>query len=139
MNDLSPMEKEIAMALEQLKEKSLITESILTKKVRANAKIEGKNKAGLSLKDLEGAVTYLAEQSQLYFGLHLNSANTLLIKREDECRLLDPEAKKRRQASEKSISLLTKGDLRSKNSGGKSVKKRTDRKKLNINNWDDGE
>ena len=31
MNDLSPIQKEIAAALEQMKEKSLITEAILAK------------------------------------------------------------------------------------------------------------
>ena len=47
MSDLTPIQKEIASALEQLKEKSLITEAVLAKKVREKAKIQGKNKAGL--------------------------------------------------------------------------------------------
>ena len=34
-----------------MKEKSLITEANLAKKVRENAKISGKNKAGICLKD----------------------------------------------------------------------------------------
>ena len=53
MNDLTPIQKEIVAALEQMKEKSLITEAVLAKKVRENAKIHGKNKAGSSLKDLD--------------------------------------------------------------------------------------
>lgn len=138
MNDLSPIQKEIAAALEQMKEKSLITEAILAKRVRENAKIQGKNKAGICLKDLEICVEYLAENSQLQFALHLNSANDILIKTsEDSWKLLDPDAKKRRQSSEKSISVLTSGDLRSKNTGGKSIKKRTDRKRMDFRDFDE--
>ena len=137
MNDLTPMQKEIATALEQLKEKSLITEAVLAKKVRENAKIQGKNKAGICLKDLEVCVEYLAENNQLQYALHLNSANDILIKKEDEWKLLESDAKKRRQSSEKSISILTNGDLRGKNSGGKAAKKRTDRKKVDYNNFEE--
>lgn len=132
MNDLTPIQKEIATALEQLKEKSLITEAILAKKVRENAKIQGKNKAGICLKDLEVCLEYLAENNQLQYALHLNSANDILIKKEDEWKLLESDAKKRRQSSEKSIPILTNGDLRGKNSGGKIAKKRTDRKKMDY-------
>ncbi len=39
---------------------------------------------------------------------------------------------KRRQSSEKSISVLTNGDLRQKASGGKGVQKRNDRKKMSF-------
>ena len=38
MIDLTPIQKEIVTALEQMKEKSLITEANLAKKVRENAK-----------------------------------------------------------------------------------------------------
>ena len=65
MNDLTPIQKEIVSALEQLKEKSLITEAVLAKKVRENTKIQGKNKAGISLKDLEVCVEYLAQNKAL--------------------------------------------------------------------------
>jgi antitoxin component of RelBE/YafQ-DinJ toxin-antitoxin module len=175
MNELTPIQKEIVGALEQMKEKSLITEAVLAKKVRENAKIQGKNKAGICLKDLEICIEYLAENEKLPFSLHLNSANDILIKKvvSDEgadkiqqgsnssgstdttdssdasdspsaCasggyKLLEAEAKKRRQSSEKSISVLTSGDLRQKSSGGKSPKKRSDRKKMNfrdIENFD---
>lgn len=138
MNDLTPIQKEIATALEQLKEKSLITEAILAKKVRENAKIQGKNKAGICLKDLEVCLEYLAENNQLQYALHLNSANDILIKKEDEWKLLESDAKKRRQSSEKSIPILTNGDLRGKNSGGKAAKKRTDRKKMDYWEFEEG-
>ena len=139
MNDLDLIQKEIATALEQLKEKALITEAVLAKKVRENAKIQGKNKAGICLKDLETCVEFLAENKQLYFSLHVNSANDILIKKEDSSKPMDSDSKKRRQSSEKSISVLTNGDLRGKSSGGKDFKKRTDRKKLSTRNFDEFE
>ena len=139
MNELTPIQKEIVTALEQLKEKTLITEAILAKKVRENTKIQGKNKAGISLKDLEICLEYLAQNHQLTFALHLNSANDILIKKDATFKLLDPDAKKRRQSSEKSISVLTNGDLRTKSSGGKTPKKRSDRKKLDFRNIEDFE
>ena len=132
MNDLTPIQKEIVAALEQMKEKSLITEAVLAKKGRENAKIQGKNKAGISLKDLEICIEYLAENNELPYALHLNSANDILIKKEDSYKLLETDAKKRRQSSEKSISVLTSGDLRQKASGGKSHEKRSDRKKMSF-------
>lgn len=93
MNDLTPIQKEIVAALEQMKEKSLITEAVLAKKVRENAKIQGKNKAGISLKDLDICIEFLAEK-EVPFALHLNSANDILIKREDTYKLLEADAKK---------------------------------------------
>ena len=146
MTDLTPIQKEIVIALEQMKEKSLITEANLAKKVRENAKISGKNKAGIYLKDLEVCIEYLGENNQLPYALHLNSANDILIKKvgsdespsscaQREWKLLDVDAKKRRQSSEKSISVLTNGDLRQKASGVKVAKKRNDRKKLDYRNF----
>lgn len=135
MNDLTPIQKEIAATLVQMKEKTLITEAILAKKVRENAKIQGKNKAGICLKDLETCIGYLAEDKGLQFALHLNSANDILIKKEDTYKLLESDAKKRRQSSEKSISVLTNGDLRQKATGGKTPKKRNDRKKMSF--WEE--
>ncbi len=132
MSELSLIQKEIALALEAMKEKSLITEAILAKKVRENAKILGKNKAGLCLKDIEAALENLFEQKEVSFSLHLNSANDILIKKDETFRLLESEAKKRRLSSEKSSSVLTSGDLCAKSSGGKEVKKRTDRRKLGL-------
>ena len=132
MTDLTAIQKEIITALEQMKEKSLITEANLAKKVRENAKISGKNKAGICLKDLEVCIEYLGENAQLPYALHLNSVNDILIKKEETWNLLDGDAKKRRQSSEKSISVLTNGDLRQKTSGGMVAKKRTDRKKMSF-------
>ena len=139
MNTLTPIQKEIVTALVQMNEKALITESILAKKVRENAKIQGKNKAGICLKDLEVCIEYLSENNALQFALHLNSANDILIKKEDTYKLLEADAKKRRQSSEKSISVLTNGDLRQKASGGKAPKKRNDRKKMNFRDVEDYE
>ena len=136
MNDLTPIQKEIVAALEQMKEKSLITEAVLAKKVRENAKIQGKNKAGISLKDLDICIEFLAEK-EVPFALHLNSANDILVKKEETWKLLDGDAKKRRQSSEKSISVLTNGDLRHKASGGKTSKKRNDRKKMDYRDVED--
>ena len=146
MTDLTPIQKEIVTALEQMKEKSLITEANLAKKVRENAKIFGKNKAGICLKDLEVCIEYLGENKELPYALHLNSANDILIKKvrsdeslsgcaEREWKLLVGDAKKRRQSSEKSISVLTNGDLRQKASDGKVAKKRNDRKKLDYRHF----
>lgn len=139
MTELSPIQKEIASALEQLQEKSLITEAILAKKVRENTKIQGKNKAGISLKDLDICIEYLAENKGPLYALHLNSANDILIKKEEAWKLLEGDAKKRRQSSEKSMSVLTNGDLRSKASGRKEVQKRSDRKKMNVRNYEEYE
>lgn len=132
MTDLTPIQKEIVTALEQMKEKSLITEANLANKVRENSKISGKNKAGICLKDLEVCIEYLGENKELPYALHLNSANDILIKKEDVWKLLDGDAKKRRQSSERAISVLINGDLRQKDSGGKVAKKRNDRKKMSF-------
>lgn len=139
MNELTPIQKEIVLALEQLKEKSLITEAILAKKIRENSKIQGKNKAGLCLKDLEICLEHLSQNNQLNFALHLNSANDILIKKEKNFKLLESDAKKRRQSSEKSISVLTNSDLQNKKSTKQISKKRTDRKKLHFNDIEDFE
>ena len=148
MTNLTPIQKEIVTALEQMKEKSLITETNLAKKIRENAKISGKNKAGICLKDLEICIEYLGENKDLPYALHLNSANDILIKKVGsdeslsgcaarEWKLLDGDAKKRRQSSEKSISVLTNGDLRQKASGGKGLQKRNDRKKMSFRDVED--
>lgn len=139
MNELTPIQKEIVLALEQLKEKSLITEAILAKKIRENSKIQGKNKAGLCLKDLEICLEHLSQNNQLNFALHLNSANDILIKKEENFKLLESDAKKRRQSSEKSISVLTNSDLQNKKSTKQISQKRTDRKKLHFNDIEDFE
>ena len=137
MEDLTLIQKEIVFELEYLKEKSLITEKFLAKKVREHAKIQGKSKAGICLNDLEICLGYLSEQKQLNFSIHLNSANDIFIKKDDFCKFLENDAKKRRLSSEKSMSVLTSGDLREKSSGGKIQKKRIERKKLNCRMYEE--
>ena len=139
MNELTPIQKEIVLALEQLKEKSLITEANLAKKIRENSKLQGKNKAGICLKDLELCLEYLSQNNQLNFALHLNSANDILIKKEENFKLLESDAKKRRQSSEKSILVLTNSDLQNKKATKPTSQKRTDRKKMHFNDIEDFE
>ena len=142
------IQDEIAKALVQLSEKSLITEAVVAKKIRENLKLEGKNKAGLCFTDIEAAVIYIEENNNLHFAVHLNSANDILIKQSEKAAGLEGGARKRRLASEKSMSVLTNGDINKaqegKSGGGKNGpkphSKRTDKKKLNINkNYDDYE
>ncbi len=145
---MNQIQEEIAAALIQLSEKSIITEAILAKKIRENIKLQGKQKAGLVFTDIEAAINYIEENNGLHFALHLNSANDILIKQAESATGLDGDARKRRLASEKSMQVLTNGDVKkareSKSSGGKNGpkphSKRTDKKKLNINkNYDDFE
>ena len=142
------IQQEIAKALVQLSEKSLITEAAVAKKIRENLKLEGKNKAGLCFTDIEAAVINIEENNDLHFAVHLNSANDILIKQSESAGGLEGDARKRRRASEKSMSVLTNGDIKKaqegKSGGGKNGpkphSKRTDKKKLNINkNYDDYE
>ena len=142
------IQDEIAKALVQLSEKSLITEAVVAKKIRENLKLEGKNKAGLCFTDIEAAVINIEENNNLHFAVHLNSANDILIKQAEKAAALEGDARKRRLASEKSMSVLTNGDIKKaqdgKSGGGKNGpkphSKRTDKKKLNINkNYDDYE
>lgn len=144
------IQQEIAKALIQLSEKSLITEAVVAKKIRENIKLEGKNKAGLCFTDIEEAVINIEENNNLHFGVHLNSANDILIKQSESAYGLEGDARKRRLASEKSMSVLTNGDvkkaLEGKAGGGKNgngpkpYKKRTDKMRLNVNkNYDDYE
>ena len=142
------IQDEIAKALVQLSEKSLITEAVVAKKIRENLKLEGKNKAGLCFTDIEAAVIYIEENNNLHFAVHLNSANDILIKQAEKAAGLEGDARKRRLASEKSMSVLTNGDIKKAQEGKSGVgkngpkphSKRTDKKKLNINkNYDDYE
>ena len=142
------IQQEIAKALIQLSEKSLITEAVVAKKIRENIKLEGKNKAGLCFTDIEEAVINIEENNNLHFGVHLNSANDILIKQSEKAAGLEGDARKRRLASEKSMVILTNGDVKKaqegKTGGGKNGPKphakRTDKKRLNVNkNYDDYE
>ena len=90
------IQDEIAKALVQLSEKSLITEAVVAKKIRENLKLEGKNKAGLCFTDIEEAVMYIEENNNLHFAVHLNSANDILIKQSEKAAGLEGDARKRR-------------------------------------------
>lgn len=138
----NPIQAEIVKALEQLSEKATFTEAILAKKIRENNKIDGKKKAGVALNDLMSAVDEL-EEKQIFYSIHINSVNEILLKKETEHKDFDIEQKRRRQNSEKSMSILTSGDLKSggsKTSNGKKNQKRNDRKSIRINaNFEDWE
>ncbi len=145
---MNQIQEEIAAALLQLSEKSLITEALVAKKIRENIKLSGKQKAGLVFTDIEAAIYNIEENNNLHFTLHLNSANDILIKHADLAAGLEGDARKRRLASEKSMSVLTNGDVKkaqeSKSGGGKNGpkphSKRTDKKRLNVNkNYDEYE
>lgn len=145
---MNQIQEEIAKAILQLSEKSLITEALVAKKIRDNIKLQGKQKAGLVFTDIEAAILYIEENNNLHFTLHLNSANDILIKQAETATGLEGDARKRRLASEKSMSVLTNGDVKkaqeSKSGGGKNGpkphSKRTDKKRLNVNrNYDDYE
>lgn len=141
---MNQIQEEIAKALIQLSEKSLITEAALAKKIRENLKFNGKQKAGLCFQDVEEAVFNIEENNNLHYSVHLNSANDLLLKQSEKAEGISSDARKRRLASEKSMSVLTNGDVKSalsgKSDGAKPYKKRTEKKRMNINkNYDDWE
>lgn len=108
---LNKIQTEIYTALVQLSQKELITEAILAKKIRENNGIKSKNKAGLSLSDVEAAVVEASENNQLFYSIHANSANDLLLKKVLEAREMDGETRRRRLKSEKSKEILTNGDF----------------------------
>ena len=78
-SNLSVIQTEIAKALEQLKNKALVTEADLAKKIRLNTKFEGKPKAGISLNDIENAMLFLQETQGIFYSIHCNSANDLFF------------------------------------------------------------
>lgn len=137
-SELTPIQQKISEALESMKEKSLITESNLAKKVRFISKIEGKNKALIGFEDLEKSIAYLSSNNIIVFSLTLNSANEFLIKKDTVFQSVNADARKRRLSSEKSKSILTSSDLIAKKSSKKSrdVKSknhfRTKSEKINI-------
>ncbi len=141
---MNQIQEEIAKALVQLSEKALITEAAVAKKIRENLNFNGKTKAGLCFQDIEEAIFHIEENKNLHYSVHLNSANDLLLKKSEKAEGLNPDARKRRLASEKSMSVLTSGDVKSalsgKPDGSKPYKKRTEKKRMNINkNFDDWE
>ena len=139
---MTPIQIEIEKALEQLSEKSTFTEAILAKKIRENNKIDGKKKAGIALLDLQTAICAL-EEKQIFYSIHITSVNEILLKKETAATELEIEAKRRRQSSEKSMTILTSGDLKAsggKSGNGKKNQKRSDRKSIRVNDdFDDWE
>ena len=141
---MNQIQQEIAKALIQLSEKALITEAVIAKKIRENLKFNGKQTAGLCFGDVEAAAFYIEDNNNLHYSVHLNSANDLLLKQSEKAEGLSADARKRRLASEKSMSVLTNGDVKSalsgKADGSKPYKKRTEKKRMNVNkNYDDWE
>ena len=141
---MNQIQQEIAKALIQLSEKALITEAVIAKKIRENLKFNGKQKAGLCFGDVEAAAFCIEDNNNLHYSVHLNSANDLLLKQSEKAEGLNADARKRRLASEKSMSVLTNGDVKSalsgKADGAKPYKKRTEKKRMNVNkNYDDWE
>ena len=144
---MTPIQIEIEKALEQLSEKATFTEAILAKKIRENNKIDGKKKAGICLNDLMTAVCEL-EEKQIFYSIHITSVNEILLKKETTATELEIEAKRRRQSSEKSMTILTSGDLKGcgeksgngKSGSAKKNQKRSERKSIRINdNFEDWE
>lgn len=138
-NSLNQIQNEILKALIQLGNKSTYSEFILAKKIRENAKIEGKKKAGIGLSDLEKVLSVIEETEQIYYSLHLNSANDILIEKSTISTPLSSDARKRRQSSEKSMEIFTNSDFTSKKNQSKGKQKqRSERKHINIySNFED--
>lgn len=97
---LNQIQNEILKAIEHQSGKALCTEAIIAKRIRDNANIEGKQKAGLAIQDVEKAVAAL-ETKELFYSINLNSANDIPLKKEDEIKYLDPDAKRRRLGAKK--------------------------------------
>ena len=136
-SDLSLLQQEIITGLKQLKNKTLITEANLIKKIRENTKLQGKNKASLSLKDIEVAISFLEKSESMFFSIHCNSANDLFFKPEESAKEFEHDHRQRRLKSEASLSLLTSSDFQNQKEekhNHKSTKhiKRTQRTSLNI-------
>ena len=136
--ELSLLQQEIIIALKQVQNRNLVTEANLIKKIRENTKFQGKNKASLSLKDIEKAIEFLEEEN-LYFSIHCNSANDLFFKPEENHKDFEQDHRQRRLKGEHTLSLLTSADFQKqketkncpKSQKNKYVK-RTQRTSLNI-------
>lgn len=140
-NSLSLIQNEILKALQQLGEKSKYPETILAKKIRENTRLDSKKKAVISLSDLEKVLSILEEEN-IFYSVHLNSANDLLLEKSEVSIPLSSDARHRRLSAEKSMTIFTDRDLKnsgSKNSGkGSKDNKRNNRTKINIHsNFED--
>lgn len=133
-SSLNKIQQEILKALEDLGEKSTYSEFVLAKKIRENTKLENKKKAGISLNDIETVLKYLEENNIAHYAIKMNSANDLLLEKTETSKPLDPDAKKRRLSSEKSMTIFTSRDFDEKQNKSKSKQKqRAVRTKMNIN------
>jgi len=139
-NSLTPIQNEILKALQQLGEKTKYPETILAKKIRENTKLDSKKKAVIGLNDLEKVLSALEEEN-IFYAVHLNSANDLLLEKSDTSVPLAADARHRRQSAEKSMTIFTDRDLKNNTKNGPrrpADSKRSDRKKINIHsNFED--
>lgn len=134
---MTPIQSEILKALDAMGDRSKFTDTVLAKKLRETAKIDGKKKAVIALDDLVAALEESASKGRI-FSVTVTNANDLLIERTEVPKEILLENKQRRHRHEKSQALFTNADLSSApkegKSGGKpakhSDKKRTERKKM---------
>lgn len=149
-SSLSVIQEKIADALEHLKDKAKFTEAILSKSVRISGKIDGKNKAGVSLCDLEKALDYVESNGIAFFEVHLNSENEFMffkserLEHSEQSNRLDQDSKHRRNSAEKAMILFSNSDVNEKTDSKKikNLKKqkkiRTKSEKINIySNFED--
>jgi len=135
---MTPIQTEILKALDDMGDKSKFTDTVLAKKLRENAKIDGKKKAVIALADIIPALEASAGKGRI-FAVTVTNANDLLFERSENLKEIPLENKQRRQRHEKSQALFTNADLSSKDtkSKGKGAKctdkKRTERKSMDVN------
>ena len=139
---MTPIQNEIFKALESMGDKSKFTDAVLAKKLRENAKIDGKKKAVIALADLMPALEASAENGRI-FAVTVTNANDLLLERAESPKDIPLENKQRRQRHEKSQAIFTNADVTAKGGNdGKSgkgapgnkgnAKKRTERKSMDV-------
>lgn len=132
---MTEIQNALAKALDAMNDRSKFTDSVLAKKLREVAGIDGKKKAVIALADLMAATQALEQQGKI-FSITITAANDLLIERTDSPKEISLENRQRRQRHEKSQALFTNADLNAKSSGkNKKVhaQKRTERSNMDIN------
>lgn len=132
---MTEIQNALAKALDAMNDRSKFTDSVLAKKLREVAGIDGKKKAVIALTDLMAATQALEQQGKI-FSITITAANDLLIERTDSPKEIPLENRQRRQRHEKSQALFTNADLNAKSSGkNKKVhaQKRTERSNMDIN------
>ena len=148
MESLTIVQRAIAEAVEAFGGRARFSEADIAKKVRAAAGISGKKRAGISLFDLEAALSAVPAGEGLFWAVSVSSANVILVERSPAEKEIGADVRKRRVASEKSSELLVNSDFSAggkKKIGRKDAVKarksaRTERKSLNIySDFDDFE